>query len=80
MSINCPRCEDNIPTQGCCAFDDADALDRYRAHVVPQPHVSVAESLLMLWDRPWSSTALRFAYHACHHALVRGLDVMEIVL
>lgn len=54
-----------------------DPLDRYRAHVVPQPHVSIAESLLVLWDRPWSPTALRFAYHATRYAFSRGLDVLE---
>lgn len=55
----------------------ADPLDRYRAHVVPQPHVSIAESLLALWDRPWSHMALRFAYHALARAQRAGLDVLE---
>ena len=54
-----------------------DPLDRYRSRVAPQPHVSIAESLLALWDRPWSTTALRFAYHALHFALSRGLDVLD---
>lgn len=54
-----------------------DPLDRYRATVAPQPHVSIAESLLALWDRPWSGTALRFAYHALTRAQRAGLDVLE---
>ncbi len=52
-------------------------LDRYRERVVPQPHASVAESLLAFWDRPWSGTAKRFAYHALHFARSRGLEVFE---
>lgn len=54
-----------------------DALDRYRSHVVPQPKVSIAESLLVWWDMPWSGQAQRFAYHALHRALRAGLDVLE---
>lgn len=47
----------------------------YRARVAPD--VSVALALLALWDRPWSSNAIRFAYHALHRAYARGLDVLE---
>ncbi len=54
-----------------------DPLDRYRERVVPQPGVSVAESLLTFWDMPWSWRAARFAYHALRVALARGLDVLE---
>jgi hypothetical protein len=54
-----------------------DTLDRYRAHVVPQPRVSIAESLLAYWDRPWSTTAQRFAYHALRRALAHGINVLE---
>jgi hypothetical protein len=53
------------------------ALDRYRAHAVPQPHISVAESLLAFWDRPWSPQAKRFALHALRTALARGYDVLQ---
>jgi hypothetical protein len=54
-----------------------DPLDRYRARVVPQPHVSIAESLLAFWSKPWSGTALRFAYHAMTRAMNAGIDVLE---
>ncbi len=54
-----------------------DALDRYRVSVVPQPRVSVAESLLTCWDIPWSGRAMRFAYHALRRALAHGIDVLE---
>ena len=49
----------------------------YRGVVVPPAKVSVAESLLAYWDRPWSGVAKRFAYHALHRALVCGIDVLE---
>ena len=54
-----------------------DPLIQYRNTVAPQPHVSVAESLLAFWDRPWSGTAKRFAYHALHFARSRGLEVFD---
>lgn len=38
---------------------------------------SVALSLLALWERPWSSTALRWATHVLFRCRVRGIDVLE---
>lgn len=52
------------------------AWNRYHnAVVVGRP--SCALSLIELWDRPTSPSALRFAYHALCRAYRRGLDVME---
>lgn len=39
--------------------------------------VSVALALLAYWDRPWSGSAKRFAYHALRYAWSRGLDVLQ---
>ena len=69
-------------------FDSSDLLSRTRTkrwiprgatHVVSHtlcPYTCTM-ALLTLWDRPWSGTALRFAYHALLRALAHGLDVME---
>ncbi len=54
-----------------------DPLDRYRAHVIPEAKVSIAESLITFWDRPWSHMAKRFACFALVRACAHGLDVME---
>lgn len=54
-----------------------DPLERYRSRVVPQPRVSIAESLLVWWDMPWSTQRQRFAYHALARALRAGIDVLE---
>lgn len=56
----------------------SDAEYRYLARATLGRGVSVAVSLLALWDRPWSPRALRFATHAVAYALSRGLDVMEV--
>lgn len=42
------------------------------------PTFPIALALLAYWERPWSSQAKRFAYHALNRALVRGIDVLEI--
>ena len=55
----------------------ARAAERYTERCVPQPNVSVALSLLAFWDRPWSSNAQRFAYHAIGRALRLGFDVLD---
>lgn len=57
------------------------ARNRYRTIVVPYTpgRSSCALSLLALWERPWSPNALRFAYHALHLAMSRGLDVLGVV-
>lgn len=39
---------------------------------------SCALTLLAVWERPWSSTTKRYAYHALHRALARGIDVLEV--
>lgn len=62
------------PRYGTCDHDASEAA--YTAHVIGN-RPSCALGLLTLWDRPWSSRALRFAYHALHLALSRGLDVLE---
>lgn len=36
-----------------------------------------AGCLLALWERPWSSTALRFAGHRLTYVRAHGLDVLE---
>ena len=50
-------------------------LDRYRDRVVPQPLVSIAESILAYWDRPTLRTE-RFALHALATAYRAGLVVL----
>ncbi len=83
--MSCPRCGEvcTLRFPECeIAYDLGDTdcvdpVDRYRAHVVPQPHVSIAESLLTFWDRPHSPQAKRFAYHALRFALSRGLDPLD---
>jgi len=50
--------------------------DEYRVHVVGN-RPSCALALLAVWDAPWSGRAMKFAYHALHHAVARGLDVLE---
>lgn len=54
----------------------AAALYRY-SHRVTQANTSVAAQMLQLWDRPWSSTALKFATWALHRARRAGCDVLE---
>lgn len=57
---------------------DPDLVFRaYLDRVVPPDRASVAGALLGFWDRPWSSNAKRFAYHALSRALAHGLDVLE---
>lgn len=52
------------------------AADRWLADVCGfRP--SCALSLLALWERPWSSNALRWANHALVRAYRAGLDVLE---
>jgi hypothetical protein len=48
----------------------------YSAHVCSSLP-SVALSMLDLWERPWSTTALRFAAHILQRAYNRGCDVLE---
>ena len=50
--------------------------DDYQVHVCGN-RPSVALALLALWERPWSSSALRFANHALVRAYNRGCDVLE---
>jgi hypothetical protein len=38
---------------------------------------SVALSMLALWERPWSTQALRFAAHILQRAWNHGCDVLE---
>jgi hypothetical protein len=42
-------------------------------HVKP----SVALSMLALWERPWSTSALRWAAHILQRAYNHGCDVLE---
>lgn len=52
-----------------------DAAYAYKHHVcVGKP--SCALSLLALWERPWSTQALRFAAHALATARAAGLVVL----
>jgi hypothetical protein len=53
-----------------------DVASEYVKHVT-RGNPSCAFALLALWERPWSSTALRFAAHALQRAYTRGLDVLE---
>lgn len=52
-----------------------EAHDAYVARSHGRP--SCALSLLALWERPWSSNALRWANHALVRAYSAGLDVLE---
>lgn len=57
---------------------DPDLVFRaYLDRVVPPDRASVAGALLGFWDRPWSSNAKRFAYHALRYAFARGLDPLD---
>lgn len=53
------------------------AQDRYQAFTIKRGHVSVALSMLALWDRPWSPRALKYAAWALHRARRAGCDVLE---
>ena len=64
-----PRSEDP------CATCEGDPLIQYRNTVAPQPHVSVAESLLAYWERP-TIRSQRFALHALATAYRAGLLVL----
>jgi hypothetical protein len=80
---DCSQCDacgsERVSVTRAATLDEAqhEAFRAYVAHVTPEPHVSCAGALLSLWERPWSPTALRFAYHALCRAYRRGLDVME---
>ena len=50
---------------------------RYRLRVIPSGRASIATSLIDLWERPWSGTALRYACHAMHATIKLGIDVLE---
>ena len=52
-------------------------LDSYLHRVIPADRASCAASLLLFWERAWSSNAKRYAYHALAKALSRGIDVLE---
>lgn len=54
--------------------DDSDEL--YRV-MVCYGRPSIAFAMLQLWERPWSPTALRYAYRRLHVALAIGCDVLE---
>jgi uncharacterized protein YfaQ (DUF2300 family) len=52
------------------------ASARYALRVVPSDHVSVAETLLQLWDMPWSARRLKYAAWALRRAKRAGCDVL----
>lgn len=68
------------PPTGESALHDAVAklVERvgYRS-VVCLGHASCALSLLELWERPWSGTALRYTAHVLLRARRLGIDVLE---
>ena len=37
-----------------------------------------AQLLLQLWERPWSTTALRHAHHRIRALYRMGLDVLDV--
>lgn len=47
------------------------------APIVCRGNPSCALAMLALWERPWSTRALRYAYHVLYRALARGCDVLE---
>lgn len=55
--------------------EDSDAL---YCVMVCYGRPSIAFAMLQLWERPWSSSALRYAYHRLHVALAIGCDVLEV--
>lgn len=58
-------------------MSDAFAIKERYTRRVTGGRESVAYALLDMWERPWSSRALRFAAHALCRMLVRGIDVLE---